>query len=155
MKSYYLRLVPSRKLKENDHMTGRIMVVDDDSALRMTLQEILMDEGRDVISAADGWSAFSLVPAAETNQAIQMATEGEIALILMDIQMPGMNGVEAFLEIKEIRPDCVVAMMTGYAADSLAQQAIAEGAMAILQKPLSIEQLLEIVNEVVAESIPY
>ena len=143
MKSYYLRLVPSRKLKENDHMTGRIMVVDDDSALRMTLQEILMDEGRDVISAADGF------------QAIQMATEGEIALILMDIQMPGMNGVEAFLEIKEIRPDCVVAMMTGYAADSLAQQAIAEGAMAILQKPLSIEQLLEIVNEVVAESIPY
>lgn len=121
-------------------MTSKIMVVDDDSGFRTTLVEILEDEGRDVIAAEDGY------------QAIQMASDSEIALILMDIQMPGINGVEAFLEIKEIRPNCVVAMMTGYAADSLAKQALEEGAMAILQKPLSIGQIFQIVEEVLQEA---
>jgi len=121
-------------------MPSKIMVVDDDSGFRTTLVEILMEEGRNVISAEDG------------NQAIQMASESEIALILMDIQMPGINGVEAFLVIKEIRPKCVVAMMTGYAADSLAEKAMAEGAMAILQKPLSIGQIFQIVEEVLQEA---
>ncbi len=121
-------------------MPSKIMVVDDDSGFRTTLVEILLEEGRNVISAEDG------------NQAIQMASESEIALILMDIQMPGINGVEAFLVIKEIRPNCVVAMMTGYAADSLAKQALEEGAMAILQKPLSIGQIFQIVEEVLQEA---
>lgn len=122
-------------------MTNTIMVVDDDTALRSTLQEILMDEGLDVISAEDGF------------QAIQMASECQIALILMDIRMPGMNGVEAFLKIKEILPDCTVVMMTGYAVEALIQKALSEGAKTCLSKPVSIEQLLAIVHEVLAEPI--
>ena len=122
-------------------MAGRIMVVDDDTALRVTLQEILMDEGRDVVSAEDGF------------QAIQIASESRIALIFMDIQMPGMNGVDAFLAIKEIHPDCIVVMMTGYSVEDLTKKALAEGAMTVLSKPVSIEQILEITNEVVPVSI--
>lgn len=122
-------------------MTGRIMVVDDDLALRMTLQEILTDEGWDVISAADGF------------QAIQMASESQIALIFMDIRMPGMNGVDAFLAIKEILPACVVVLMTGHSVESLVEKALSEGAKTVLSKPVSIEQLLEIVDEVVPESV--
>ena len=123
-------------------MVGRIMVVDDDSALRMTLQEILMDEGRDVISAEDGL------------QAVQMASESHIALIFMDIRMPGMNGVDAFMEIKAILPDCVVVFMTGHSLESLVEKALSEGAMTVLSKPVSIEQILEIVDAVVPETIP-
>ena len=123
-------------------MTGRIMVVDDDSALRMTLHEILMDEGRDVISAEDG------------ARAIQLASENQIALIFMDIKMPGVNGVDAFLAIKEILPDCVVVLMTGHSLESLVEKALSEGARTVLSKPVSIDQILEIVDEVVAESIP-
>ena len=122
-------------------MTGRIMVVDDDSALRETLHEILTDEGRDVVSAKDGF------------QAIQMASESQIALIFMDIRMPGMNGVDAFLAIKEILPDCVVVLMTGHSLESLVEKALSEGAKTVLSKPVSIEHLLEIVDEVVSESI--
>ena len=90
-------------------MANKIMVVDDDTDLRSTLQEILMDEGLDVISAEDGF------------QAVQMASQCQIALILMDIRMPGMDGVEAFLKIKEILPDCTVVMMTGQAVESRIQ----------------------------------
>ena len=122
-------------------MTSKIMIVDDDSALRMTLHEILEEEGWDVVSAEDGF------------QAIEMATERQIAVIFMDIQMPGMNGVDAFLTIKEKLPDCVVVMMTGYAVEELVQKALSEGAKMVLSKHVSIEQILEITDEVVPESI--
>lgn len=122
-------------------MTGRIIVVDDDVDLRFTLQEILMDEGQDVISAEDGF------------QAVKMAAESRIALIFMDIQMLGMNGVDAFLAIKEILHDCVVVMMTGYAGEDLIQKALSEGAKTVLSKPVSIQQILEIIDEVAPETI--
>ena len=122
-------------------MTNRVMVVDDDAALRMTFQAILMEEGWDVISAEDGF------------QAIKFATERQIAVIFMDIQMPGMNGVEAFLRIKKILPECVVVMITGFLVESLVKRALAEGAITVLLKPLSIEELLKIVEKVVSESI--
>ena len=122
-------------------MTYKVMVVDDDESLRITLQEILMDEGRDVIAAEDGI------------QAVQMASESRIALIFMDIQMPRMNGVDAFLAIREILPDCVVVMMTGFAVEDLIEKALSEGARTVLSKPVSIEQILEIMREVVPESI--
>ena len=95
-------------------MTSKVMVVDDDESLRITLQEILVDEGRDVIVAEDGI------------QAVQMASESRIALIFMDIQMPRMNGVDAFLAIREILPDCVVVMMTGFAVENLIEKALSE-----------------------------
>ena len=122
-------------------MANKIMVVDDDTDLRSTHQEILMDEGLDVISAEDGF------------QAVQMASQCQIALILMDIRMPGMDGVEAFLKIKEILPDCTVVMMTGQAVESRIQIALSEGAKTCLTKPISIEQVLEIVDEVVPNVI--
>ena len=124
-------------------MTTKIMVVDDDTDLRNTLQEILMDEGLDVIAAEDGF------------QAIQMASENQIELILMDIRMPGMDGVDAFLNIKRILPDCVVVMMTGQAVESRIQIALSEGAKTCLTKPISIQQLLKIVDEVVTKPIAH
>ena len=118
-------------------MNGRIMVVDDDAALRSTLQEILIDEGWDVVSAEDGF------------QAIQMASESEFALVLMDFKMPGMNGLEALLKIKEILPNCVEVMMTGHAEESQIEEALSNGVMTVLSKPVEIEHLLEIVDSVV------
>lgn len=61
--------------------------------------------------------------------------------------MPGMDGVEAFLKIKQILPDCIVVMMTGNAAEPLIEQALSEGAKTCLGKPVSIEEILEIVEE--------
>ena len=108
-------------------MTREIMVVDDDTDLRTALQDILIGKGREVVSAKGGF------------QAIEMASEGNIDLIFMDIRMPGMDGVVAFLKIKEILPECIVVMMTGNAVESLIEQALSEGAKTCLSKPVSIE----------------
>ena len=116
-------------------MTPKIMIVDDDKNLRRTLQVILEDQGLDVISAEDGF------------EAIKMASENQIDLILMDMRMPGMDGVEAFSEIRQILPDCTVVMITGHATEDQIQYALSKGVKTCLSKPLSIEQLLETVSE--------
>ena len=121
-------------------MTRRIMIVDDDSVLRMTLQEILIDEGQDVITAEDGY------------QAVELASEGQFALIFMDVQMPGMNGVDALKKIKQILPECVVVMMTGFSVDELVRRAMSEGALTILIKPIAIERMIEILEQVFSET---
>ena len=122
-------------------MALMIMVVDNDPALRLTLEVILMDEGHDVISAEDGY------------QAIQFASKSPIALVFMDLHMPGIDGLDACLEIKEILPGCVVVLLTGRDVESLIDQALAQGARAVLQKPVSIDRLLGIVDEVAGRSV--
>ena len=67
----------------------RIMVVDDDAGMRLTLEGIIEEEGFDVSAAADGY------------QAIKLAKEAFYSLVFMDIKMPGINGVDAFREIKK------------------------------------------------------
>ncbi len=113
------------------------MIVDDDENFRRTLQSVLKEEGLDVIWAEDGY------------QAIWMVSENQIDLVLMDVFMPGINGIEALSKIKEILPDCTVVLMTGYALEDFIQNALLEGAKACLNKPVSIQQLLKIVDEMV------
>jgi len=122
-------------------MTHRIMVVDDDENLRYTLELILKDKGWNVITAEDGF------------EAIRMASEGQIDLIFVDLKMPGMDGVEAFLKIKEILPNCIVVIMTGHAVDSLIEKALSEGVRTCLIKPVTIEKLFEIVDEVLPAQV--
>lgn len=117
-------------------MTRRLMVVDDEWAYRITLQEIFIQEGWEVISAEDGPGA------------IQIASESRIDLIFMDMHMKSMSGIDTCSAIKEILPDCVIVMVTGYFDDALVQRALSQGAMTVLAKPVSIEQLLEISNQV-------
>ena len=113
-------------------MSRSLMIVDDDWAFRITLQEIFLQEGWDVISAEDG------------PQAIRIASESPISLIFMDIHLAGMDGLDTYAAIKEVLPNCVVVMMTGYTVESMVQKAMSQGAMTVLQKPVRIEQLLEI-----------
>lgn len=116
-------------------MAGAIMIVDDDRDFRTTLHEILQDEGWGVVSTEDGY------------QAIQLASMSPFDLVFMDIRMPGIDGVETFLKIKETLPECMVVMMTGHADQSLIKKALREGAITCLRKPVSIEQVLEIASK--------
>ena len=117
-----------------------IMVVDDDRAMRITLSGILSAEGHEVFSAENG------------QEAIAMASENAIDLIFMDIRMPGLNGVETFLRIKEVQPECVVVMMTAFSVEQLVNTALSEGAYTVLYKPLAVEKVLEILEKVASAS---
>ena len=123
-----------------EHITS-VLVVDDQRSMRLTLSAILEEWGCDVIGVEDGY------------RAIDAAGERPFDLILMDIKMPGINGVQAFREIKRIRPGSVVVMMTGYAVEELVQAAEEEGAFSVIYKPFDMEDVYKLVNSV-NKSIP-
>lgn len=110
---------------------AKILIVDDEKDCCETLKDILETKGYSVDSVHSG------------KDAILKVKEGDIDIILMDIKMPVMNGVEAFKEIKKINPKVVVIMMTAYSVEDLIKEALAAGAFGVIRKPLDVDKLLE------------
>lgn len=119
----------------------RILVVDDDEDNANSLGELFELEGHQVTVAHSGEAAI----AAYVNNDFDIA--------FMDVMMPGRNGVESFLEIRKLRPDAKVYMMTGYSVEQLLQQAMDHGAMGVLSKPIAIDKLLRTLDDVTANGI--
>jgi two-component system response regulator AtoC len=111
-------------------------VVDDDRTMVATLCDILGLHGWETARGYDGEAAPELI-----------AEEG-IELVLMDVMMPHMNGVDAMRAIKAKRPQTRVILMTAYAADELLARAEREGVYRILAKPVQLPKLLSILDEV-------
>ena len=107
-----------------------ILVVDPDESFRETLDEILTDEGYKVISVASGEEALKLV-----------ASES-IGLVLMEIFFPDMDVFTIFDEIKKIRKDLSVIIVSGHANIDTAFMAAKKGFYDILEKPVSLDKLL-------------
>ena len=108
----------------------RIFDVDDDRDLAESLAEVLELSGHEVEIAFSG------------EEAVEVFREKDFDVSFMDVVMPGMNGVESFLEIRKIKPDAKVFMLTGYSVAQLLEQAIENGALGVLEKPIGIEELL-------------
>ncbi|MCK4449948.1 MAG: response regulator, partial [Anaerolineae bacterium] len=110
-----------------------ILIVDDDAGMCETLFDIMEDKGYRTVIALDGY------------EAIQKVKEMDFDVILLDIKMPGMDGVETFKQIKGIQPDAAVVMMTAYAVEDLIKDALFEGAYGVLYKPFDIEEVIQLV----------
>ncbi len=118
-----------------------ILVVDDDRDHADSLAELFTLEGHTVrvaYNAADAISAF-------------VAENFDVAF--MDVVMPGMNGVESFLEIRRRRPDAKVYMMTGYSVEDLLRQAIDNGALGVISKPIDPARMAHALDEVAPHGI--
>ena len=114
----------------------RILIVDDEENMRRTLGEILTDEGYDVAVAASG------------EEAVELCKKHQFRVILMDVRMPGMNGVEAFRQIRRHQEGVRVILMSAYSIDALKEAALDEGAVAFLSKPLDLERVVNLIAEV-------
>jgi len=115
----------------------RILVVDDEQNVRMTLAANLELAGYDVVEAADGADAVEKVAAARFD------------LVLMDIRMPRMNGVAALQEMRRHDPEVQIVLVTGFAVDRLIRDGIGGGAFTVVQKPVEPDALLGIVETAV------
>jgi DNA-binding NtrC family response regulator len=123
-------------------MARRVLVVDDDPFMVKTLTDVLQLSGWDVDSASSGL------------QAIAAVAEHEFDAILMDVKMPGIDGVTAFKAMKARRPDARVFLMTAYAAHDLLAEAEREGVSRILPKPVNVPVLLGLLTQSVARQRP-
>jgi DNA-binding response OmpR family regulator len=114
----------------------KIFIVDDNQDFAESLAEILKLEGHQVELAFDGETA------------IEKFRERKFDITFMDVKLPGMNGVESFFEIRKINPQARVVMMTGYSVEQLLSQAIENGAIGVLRKPIEMSKLLELLEKV-------
>ena len=113
-----------------------ILIADDNINFCKTMSFVLDRKGYAVTTAEDG------------PEAIQRVKERSFDVIFMDIKMPLMDGVQTYKRIKEIRPEAVVVMMTAYSVEDLVQEALREGAYGIIYKPLDIEKVVALIEEV-------
>jgi DNA-binding NtrC family response regulator len=120
----------------------RVLVVDDDLFMVKTLTDVLRLSGWDVHGASSGLAAIAAV------------AEHDFDAILMDVKMPGIDGVSALKAIKEQRPDARVFLMTAYAAHELLAEAERAGVARILAKPVNVPALLALLTRSVAAQRP-
>jgi DNA-binding NtrC family response regulator len=112
-----------------------VMIVDDRYEMVSTLTDVLEDYGYTVVAAHDGY------------QALQCLRQSPVNLALIDIMMPGINGIETFKEIKRLFPTTAVIMMTAFAVEDLVKEAIREGAYAVVYKPFDLKQLITLIAD--------
>lgn len=119
----------------------RILVVDDDRSNCRILSKILSAQGYQVDIAENGEEALALV------------TNTDYGLALLDYKMPGMDGVELYRRIRQIRPDMPGVFQTAFAKIEVIYSAIEAGAERILAKPVDTQELLPLVERLVGKSM--
>ncbi len=112
-----------------------ILVVDDEPNYLIVLSELLRDEGYEVFTAPGG------------KEALQIVQEVDLDIIISDMQMPGMDGMQLLLAIKEINSDLPVIIITAYAEIEKAVASMQAGAFCYLAKPFSNDELLVNINK--------
>ncbi|HET6879737.1 MAG TPA: response regulator [Pirellulales bacterium] len=121
--------------------TSRILVVDDEVDTCANLSDILTDLGFQVDVAYDGMSALALVK------------QNAYDVALLDLKMPGMDGLELYRRIKDVQSGTVAIVVTAYASSHTANDALAAGAWQILSKPVDLSRLLALVDEAVGQPL--
>jgi two-component system response regulator HydG len=113
-----------------------ILIVDDDDAICETLSDLLEALGYHTVIAGDG------------EEAVACIQREDFGLVLMDLRMPKMNGVQTYREIRKRWPAMETIMMTAYASGDLVQEALQAGAREVLPKPLVMDRLLNLIATV-------
>ena len=119
----------------------KVLVVDDDQGLRLSVKTALISSQRfEVDEAFDGINALEKI----------RDTEKKFDVVILDVDMPRLNGLETLKQIKEIDPGTIVIIMTAHATLNDAIQAVKDGAYNYLAKPVSSEELLALIDRAVS-----
>jgi len=109
-----------------------VLVIDDEPGIRTVLTDILEDEGYTVLTAGDGFEGLSILK------------EQNVDLVILDIWLPNMGGIDVLKEIKHDYPELEVIIISGHANIDLAVKAVKLGAFDFLEKPLSLEKIVTV-----------
>lgn len=114
-----------------------VLIVDDEPGMLETMSDIL------------GSTGYRAAVVDEAKKAVELIEKVYFNVVLLDIVMPEMNGVDAYYKIKEISPDTKVIMMTGYGAEHpLVKKAIVSGVDELLHKPFDVDELMASLSNV-------
>lgn len=116
---------------------GAVLVVDDQDGIRKLLEEICSMLGFRVVAVSSGMEAVSL------------AEKVNFQAALIDMKMPGLNGIETIKRIRALNPSVKVALMTGYGEIYLLEESLGHDGCNIIQKPFDIEEIRKFLDEAV------
>lgn len=118
---------------------SKLLIVDDQYGIRLLLHEIFKKEGYEVFQAANGFQAIDIV--------IKDCPD----LVILDMKIPGMDGVEILKRIKEINKEIKVILMTAYGELDIIEEAKKLGALRYFPKPFDIDEIKKVVREHTAQ----
>jgi DNA-binding NtrC family response regulator len=116
-------------------MSKKILVVDDEKHIRDSCIKLLQRKRYDAEGAGSG------------AEALEMIGKNPYDLVLLDVRMPGMDGIEVLRRAKELVPDILVLILTGHGTIDTANEALELGAAGFIRKPIAIENLAESIDE--------
>ncbi|RJP81639.1 MAG: response regulator [Candidatus Zixiibacteriota bacterium] len=116
----------------------RILIVDDDPNIVQVIEQALTFKGYSTCSTTDGEEAFRI-----------FREEGEFDVVLTDLVLPGISGIELLEKFKELDPTCEVLVLTGFGSNEKAVEALKKGAYDYLKKPTNIDELFIAVSKAI------
>jgi len=108
----------------------RVLIIDDEKNIRISLSSILEDEGYEVIAAESG------------EEGLKLLTDNAIDLILLDVKLPGIDGLQVLEKVLDNYPDMDVIMISGHSDISIAVKAVKMGAYDFMEKPMSLPKIV-------------
>jgi DNA-binding NtrC family response regulator len=117
-------------MEEKQQLRPKVLIVDDEERFRKTLSKLLTAQGLEVYSAGSG------------DEALDLIRKHPVDIVLLDMRMPGMNGIDTLSAIKKIDPLIEVIMLTGHASVDVAVEIMKRGGFEYLLKPYDIDELL-------------
>ena len=120
------------------HGAGTILVVDDEPSVRSTVAQMLKVMGLEAVFATDGQEGVALF----------RADPARFALVLLDLTMPHKDGAETFSEMRKIRPDVLVILMSGFTEQEALVRFTGKGIVRFIQKPFALEPLRAVIRSV-------
>ena len=120
-----------------DHPRKRILIIEDDAEMRSLLMDVLVEEGFGVDSVDNGSEAFRRV------------VRESFDIIITDIRMPGLSGLEILPGLKKLQPDVSIIVITAFGSEEVFRKSLERGADAYLEKPIHLNKLRTLIQEMV------
>jgi len=121
-----------------DNNKKRILVVEDDEEMRSLLKDFIEAEGFEMDSVSNGSEAFRIL------------VRELFDLVITDIRMPGLTGLDILPGIKKLQPEAPIIVITAFGSEEVHRRAIERGATAYLEKPLHFHELKTMIHEIIS-----
>jgi DNA-binding NtrC family response regulator len=126
------------KRSEFSNRIAKILIIEDDDEMRSLLRDFFKEEGFETVSADKGSEAF------------RKLVKEPFDLIITDIRMPGLSGLDILPRIKKLQPEVPIIVITAFGSEDVHRKVFERGATAYLEKPILLNNLRTLVNQMVS-----
>jgi len=122
---------------ENPSPNARALIIEDDEEMRSLLKDFFVEEGFGTDSVSNGYDAFGVL------------VKKPFDLVITDIRMPGLTGLDILPRIKKIQPEVAIIVITAFGTEEVRRKAFERGANAYLEKPIHFQELRGLIHDVI------